>query len=95
MAHPLPGDPAAGEAVYMRACAACHQKDGSGMNGMLAADFVKDKSRLAKSNEVLLNSIANGITLDNRIMPPQKDVLSEQERKDVLSYIRQTFGSVK
>ncbi len=93
VSHPLPGDPEAGKAVYLRICSACHQPDGSGLNGMLAANFVSDKTRLAKSNEVLLNSISNGIVADNKIMPPQKDVLSDQEMKDALSYIRKTFGS--
>ncbi len=93
VSHPLPGDPEAGKEVYLRVCSACHQPDGSGLNGMLAANFVSDKTRLAKPNEVLLNSIRNGIVADNKIMPPQKDVLSEQEMKDALSYIRKTFGS--
>ena len=90
--HPLPGDPEAGKAVYLRICSACHQPDGSGMNGMLAANFVKDKSRLAKTNEQLLKSIREGIVADGKIMPPQKDALSDKEMADALSYIRKTFG---
>jgi mono/diheme cytochrome c family protein len=90
--HPLPGDPEAGKAVYLRICSACHQPDGSGMNGMLAANFVKDKSRLAKTNEQLLKSIREGIVADGKIMPPQKDILSDKEMADALSYIRKTFG---
>jgi len=92
VSHPLPGDPEAGKAVYMRICVACHQPDGSGMNGMLAANFVTDKTRLAKSNELLLTSIREGVTKDNKVMPPQKGILSDQEMKDALSYIRKTFG---
>ena len=95
VSHPLPGDPVAGKEVYFRICVACHQADGSGLNGMLAANFVADKTRLAKSNEVLLNSIRNGIIADNRVMPPQKDVLTDKEMKDALSYVRNTFGSSK
>lgn len=90
--HPLPGDPVAGEEVYKRICVACHQLDGSGLNGMLAADFVKDKSRLAKSNEVLLNSIREGIVADGKVMPPQKDVLTDEEINNAIAYIRKTFG---
>lgn len=93
ISHPLPGDPVAGKEVYLRVCSACHQPDGSGLNGMLAANFVSDKTRLAKSNEVLLTSIRNGIVADNKVMPPLKDVLSDKEMKDALSYIRKTFGS--
>jgi len=91
--HPLPGDPIAGEAVYKKICTACHQPDGSGMNGMLAADFVKDKTRLAKSNEELLTSIRDGVVKDGKVMPPQKGLLTDQEMKDALSYIRKNFGS--
>ena len=90
--HPLPGDPVAGEAVYKRICIACHQADGSGLNGMLAANFVSEKERLAKSNKELLKSIREGITKDNRIMPPQKGILTEKEMADALSYVRKTFG---
>jgi mono/diheme cytochrome c family protein len=90
--HPLPGDPVAGEEVYKRICVACHQLDGSGLNGMLAADFVKDKTRLAKPNDVLINSIREGIVADGKVMPPQKDVLSDEEIKNAISYIRKTFG---
>lgn len=90
--HPLPGDPVAGEEVYKRICVACHQLDGSGLNGMLAADFVKDKSRLAKPNDVLINSIREGIVADGKVMPPMKDALSDEEIKNAISYIRKTFG---
>ncbi len=91
--HPLPGDPEAGKAIYKRICIACHQADGSGMNGMLAADFVKDKTRLAKTNEELLTSIRDGIIRDGKVMPPQKDVLSDGDIKDAISYLRKTFGA--
>jgi mono/diheme cytochrome c family protein len=91
--YPLPGDPVAGEAVYKKICTACHQADGTGMNGMLAANFVKDKTRLAKSNEELLTSIRDGIIKDGKVMPPQKGILTDQEMKDALSYVRKTFGS--
>lgn len=95
VSHPLPGDPEAGKEVYLKACSACHQPDGSGLNGMLAANFVSDKTRLAKPNEVLLNSIRNGIIAENKVMPPHKDILSDPEIKNALSYIRKTFGDQK
>lgn len=87
------GDPEAGALVYGRICVACHQADGTGMNGMLAASFVQDKARLAKTDEQLLTSIRNGIVADGRVMPPQKDVLSDKEMHDALAYIRKTFAN--
>lgn len=88
--HELPGDAAAGEAVYKSNCIACHQADGTGMGGALGADLVNDKTRLAKSNEVLLKSIADGVP--GTTMIAWSAVLDETQRKDVLSYIRATFG---
>ncbi len=86
----LPGDPAAGEKHYTTYCIACHQADGTGMGGALAADFVNDKTRLAKGNDVLLKSIAEGVP--GTAMTPWAASLDEQARKDVLSYVRKTFG---
>lgn len=89
----LPGDADAGEATYTRICVACHAADGRGNGGLTAADFIGDGARLAKGNNVLLNSIENGIINGGRVMPAQGAVLDEQERKDVLSYIRREFGA--
>ena len=92
ISHPYPGDPDEGREVYMEFCAKCHQPDGSGFHGTLAANLVTEKSRLAKSNADLLNSIRHGVTIDDKYMPPMKHILSEQEMKDALSYVRFAFG---
>lgn len=84
------GDPVAGEKHYGTFCVACHQADGTGMGGVLGADFVNDKSRLAKSNDVLLKSIADGVP--GTAMAPWSAALDEQARKDVLAYLRTNFG---
>lgn len=91
----LPGDPVAGEKVFKSTCIACHGADGRGNGGITAADFVKEPERLEKSNQALIHSITNGITRGSRVMPPQKDILKEQQIKDVLSYFRKTFGKKK
>ena len=85
-----PGDAAAGEAVYKANCTACHQADGTGMGGALGADFVNDKARLAKTDAALLGSIADGVP--GTTMIAWKSSLSETQRRDVLAYIRATFG---
>jgi caa(3)-type oxidase subunit IV len=87
-----PGDPAAGAKVYATFCVACHQPDGKGLNGKLAANFVDDKTRLAKTDTELLTSIANGFKGQVGQMPPWGPVLKPQQRRDVLAYVRQTFG---
>ena len=88
----LPGDPIAGARVFKRICVACHGMDGRGNHGVTAADFLKEKERLQKDNKVLLNSILNGITEGTRVMPPQKGILTDQQIKDALSYVRKHFG---
>jgi mono/diheme cytochrome c family protein len=80
---------AAGEKVYRLYCVACHQANGRGIPGG-AASFVDDKSRLAKTDEQLLQSIANGIEVKG--MPSFGTSLSIGQRRAVLSYIRATFG---
>lgn len=86
------GDATKGKAVYEKICQACHQADGSGMNGMLAADLAKDKTRLAQPDSVLLDHISNGFKGEKLEMPPQKGVISEAEIKDALAYVRSKFG---
>lgn len=87
------GDAAKGEVVYGKICVACHQPDGGGNGGMLAASFVKDKARLAKPDSVLFKSISEGLQGKVGVMPAQKGVLSDQEIKDVIAYVRSKFGA--
>ncbi|NOY92490.1 MAG: cytochrome c [Deltaproteobacteria bacterium] len=88
----LPGDAAAGEAIYTANCLACHGADGTGNGGMTGGNFIGEPERLQKGNDVLLGEIANGINRNGKVMPAWKDTLTEQERKDALSYIRHHFG---
>jgi mono/diheme cytochrome c family protein len=90
--HELPGDPVAGKAAYEKVCLACHAADGRGNGGITGADLVGDKSRLAKSNEELYKSVAEGQLDGTPPMPPQLGPLTEQEIKDALAYVRATFG---
>jgi mono/diheme cytochrome c family protein len=90
--HELPGDPVAGKAVYDKICFACHAADGRGNGGITGADFIADRSRLAKSNEELYKSVAEGQQTGNVPMPPQLGPLNEQEIKDALAFVRVAFG---
>ena len=84
------GNAEVGKRIYQNRCLACHGADGTGMNGTLAADFVNDKTRLAQSDEILLNSIENGVP--GTAMVAWGAMVDEQQRRDVLAYIRTTFG---
>lgn len=79
-----------GAATYAKFCVACHQADGNGLNGMLAAKF-SDPTRLAKTDEALLTSIRDGVRGKVGAMPPWNASLSEEQMVNVLGYIRATY----
>ncbi|MFQ5735524.1 MAG: c-type cytochrome [Thermodesulfobacteriota bacterium] len=92
------GDPASGKAIYLRYCHFCHGRKGMG-DGPVGiaisphpADFVHDTKRMNKTDAELFESITKGIhkTIggEEMAMPRWKEILSEQERWDVLSYVR-------
>jgi len=82
-----------GRRVYLTFCVSCHQPDGrgGGIPGFAAADFVGPTSPLHKSDEDLLRVISQGI--EGKAMPAFGQVLSAEERGDVLAFIRRTFGA--
>ena len=90
-----PADP--GEAIYKKYCTVCHQADGSGKPAgggrAIAGDFSASGpgSVLNKSDEQLLRSIKVGRSGTVGVMPKWMGVLDQQERKDVLAYIRASF----
>lgn len=98
---PTPAAPAAaaamsshpGAQVYATYCQTCHQVDGRAMGGKLAGDFVGNAAILAKSDAELLGVIAKGKTGTIGTMPGWGAILSEQQQRDVLAYIRATFGA--
>lgn len=90
---PKPASP--GEAVYLKTCIACHAADGKGNDKKTGASFVAADGPLAQSDEVLLASILDGKTGTIGVMPPHRALLTPDEAKAVLLYVRQTFGQKK
>jgi mono/diheme cytochrome c family protein len=98
-AAPFAPSAARGQAVYQKACAACHGETGNG-KGQGAAplnpkprDFTTGiyKFRTTSLGELptdsdLLKVVTNGIP--HTQMPPFKNVLTGQERLDVVAYIK-------
>jgi cytochrome c oxidase subunit 2 len=89
-----PGSPERGAPIYAAYCISCHQADGSGvLNGArMAGAFSGPESRLGQPDAVLLQSIADGKVGPVGTMPPWKAVLNEQQRADVLAYVRATYA---
>jgi putative membrane protein len=81
---------ATGERVYRRYCVTCHQFDGRGQNGKLAADFRGDPKRLAKPDAELAGIIANGVP--GTAMRGFRSELDDAEVRGVLRYVRTRFG---
>ena len=97
-----------GRSVYDRACAACHGTAGDG-NGP-AARYLDPRPRdftfgmykfrstpygMPPTDEDLYRTVTFGIPTTT--MPPYKDILSEQERRDVVAYIKsfsENFASI-
>lgn len=89
----LPGDPEVGKRVYENNCAACHGRSGKG-NGPLAEVLnlkPRDHTDSAEMNKLpnsrLINVVTNG-TPGKSLMPGWKGILSEEEIKGVVSYLR-------
>ena len=80
---------AQGERTYRMFCVGCHQPDGRGIAGG-AANFVDDRTRLAKSDAELLAIIDKGN--EAKAMPAFGAILSPGQRRAVLAYIRSAFG---
>ena len=83
-----------GEKTYNRSCVTCHQPDGKGLRGgrPFGGDFTEAGGILAKSDEVLIQSVLEGYQGELGRMPAFKPVLTPQQAKDVVGYIRGRFG---
>lgn len=83
---------AAGGKVYNLYCVACHQPNGRGLPGG-AANFVDDRTRLAKTDAQLMESIVKGV--EAKGMPAFGSSLTKGQQRSVLAYIRATFGEAR
>jgi mono/diheme cytochrome c family protein len=88
---PQAGSPEQGKPIFEERCVACHGPQGRG-DGPNAAFLSPRPANLVsaatsvKSDAELLAVIAEG--RPRTAMPAWKDLLSEQDRRDVLAYIR-------
>jgi len=85
------GDPRKGERIYRANCASCHGADGSG-NGPVAVIPAPTDLRIALatlSDDELSYRIVNGLA--GTPMPPFATILTEEERWDLVSYLREQW----
>lgn len=88
-----------GSKVYDRECLVCHMADGSGVPLMYPP--VIESESIAGNTDSLIILILEGMSGPvvikgeeyNGIMPPLKDVLSDQEVADLINYLRNSFGN--
>lgn len=80
-----------GRRVYDLYCRGCHQADGRGLDGRAAADFTSSPGVLDKSDDDLLRSMRAGRTGAIGTMPAMSPPLSEEQLREVLSYVRGRF----
>jgi mono/diheme cytochrome c family protein len=84
-----------GREIFQKICAACHQKDGEGKDG-LAPPLVGSEWVLAPRGDRLVRIVINGLSGPiqvrgktwNLAMPPLKENLGDDQIAVVLSYVR-------
>ena len=87
------GAAAAGEPIYLANCASCHGIDGTGDGPTRTLPEAEPlaESLPAMSDTEVSYRIANGLA--GTPMPAFAASLTEQERRDLVSYLRQRWGS--
>jgi mono/diheme cytochrome c family protein len=93
---------AKGRAIFIKICAACHQPDGMGKDGvgppLVGSEWVlaADGNRLVR---IVLNGVSGPIQVEGRqwnlVMPPWRENLRDDQIAVVLNYIRSNLGTNK
>jgi len=84
----IAGDDSA--AIFKSRCTKCHLTDGTGKESY-TPDFTDAKWQATKKNEELISSITDGLN----DMPAFGDILSKDEIKGMVSYVRSLAKSGK
>lgn len=96
-------DPMAkGQAIFEKTCAACHQRDGLGKEGvapsLVGSEWVLEPGgqRLAR---IVLNGLSGPVSVQGRVwnlaMPPWRENLDDDAIAVTLSYVRAGLGTNK
>lgn len=83
-----PADPARGKAVFAQQCAMCHDASGSEKRMGPALKGLPKRDKLASGKKASEENIRAQIDNGGSGMPAYRDMLSEQERNDVVAYLK-------
>ena len=93
---------AKGQAIFEKTCAACHQRDGLGKEGvappLVGSEWVLEPGgeRLAR---IVLNGLSGPVSVKGRVwnlaMPPWRENLDDDAIAVTLSYVRSSLGTNK
>jgi mono/diheme cytochrome c family protein len=91
-----------GRAIFLKICAACHQPDGMGKEGV-GPPLVGSEYVLAEDGHRLVRIVLNGVSGPLRVkgkqwnlaMPPWRENLRDDQIAVVLTYIRANLGTNK
>jgi mono/diheme cytochrome c family protein len=89
-----------GKEIFLKICAACHQRDGEGKDGV-APPLMESEWVLAPGGGRLVRIVLNGLTGPVRVrgrdwnlpMPPWRENLDDDQVAVVLTYVRSQLGS--
>jgi cytochrome c2 len=85
------GDAAKGKEIFEQ-CAACHSADtdekllGPSLKGLFKREKLTNGKPVTEAN--VLAIINSGAETDKGVMPPYKDLLSDEEKANVLAYLK-------
>jgi mono/diheme cytochrome c family protein len=93
---------AKGQAIFEKTCAACHQRDGLGKEGvappLVGSEWVLEPGgqRLAR---IVLNGLSGPVNVQGRVwnlaMPPWRENLDDDAIAVTLNYVRSSLGTNK
>jgi mono/diheme cytochrome c family protein len=81
-------DEQGGKVIYLKICAACHQKDAKGAVGAASYPALAKNENVA-SAEYMENVLLAGLSG----MPPLGRMMSDEQVADVINYVRSHFGN--
>ena len=83
---------AAGAAIYRASCAACHQPDGSGRDGL--GPSLVDSAIVAGPETAMVRLVLQGKKSDTGVMPGLGAILTDDQIASALTYIRHIWGGL-